>query len=221
MMDDYNESFVFYRSFLDAIQEMNPNDQLATLMAICNYAIYGKEPELTSVLPKAIFTIAKPSLDANITKRANGKKGGRPKKKTTGFKNQKPMVSEIEKPNDVQNENQRFPENESTVTVTETVTETETVTDTVTESETDDKADKPQKQRFAKPTLNEVSEYCRSRNNNVDPERFIDYYEANGWKVGKNPMKDWRAAIRTWERNSGVKQETGQKHYSDPEELYR
>lgn len=53
---------------------------------------------------------------------------------------------------------------------------------------------------FHKPTLEEVVAYCSERENNIDPERFIDYYEANGWRVGKNPMKDWRAAIRTWER---------------------
>ena len=53
---------------------------------------------------------------------------------------------------------------------------------------------------FHKPTLDEVRSYCSERENNVDPERFIDYYESNGWRVGKNPMKDWRAAIRTWER---------------------
>ena len=53
---------------------------------------------------------------------------------------------------------------------------------------------------FVKPTLEEVKEYCRSRNNNVDPERFYDFYESNGWKVGKNPMRDWKAAVRTWEK---------------------
>ena len=57
--------------------------------------------------------------------------------------------------------------------------------------------------KFKKPTLEEVKEYCQERNNNVDAEHFIDYYESNGWKVGKNPMKDFKAAIRTWERNSG------------------
>lgn len=54
--------------------------------------------------------------------------------------------------------------------------------------------------RFIKPTLEDVQEYCQQRNNNINPEHFIDYYEANGWKVGKNPMKDWKAAIRTWEK---------------------
>jgi hypothetical protein len=55
--------------------------------------------------------------------------------------------------------------------------------------------------RFTKPTIEEIKAYCEERNNNVDPERFYDYYEANGWKVGKNAMKDWKASVRTWERN--------------------
>lgn len=60
--------------------------------------------------------------------------------------------------------------------------------------------------RFTKPTLEEIKSYCSERNNNVNPERFLDYYESNGWRVGKNPMKDWKAAIRTWERNEGSSQ---------------
>lgn len=54
--------------------------------------------------------------------------------------------------------------------------------------------------RFVKPALDDVRAYCMERQNSVDPEIFIDFYESNGWKVGKNPMKDWKAAVRTWER---------------------
>lgn len=75
------------------------------------------------------------------------------------------------------------------------------------------------KARFLKPTLAEIREYCLSRNNYVDPERFFDYYEANGWKVGKNPMKDWRAAVRTWEsrEKSEAPKKTKKQEYSDEE----
>ncbi|MCI5904607.1 MAG: replisome organizer [Oscillospiraceae bacterium] len=55
--------------------------------------------------------------------------------------------------------------------------------------------------RFQPPTLEEVKAYCIERKNNVDPERFIDYYTSNGWLVGKTKMKDWKAAVRTWEKN--------------------
>ncbi len=60
----------------------------------------------------------------------------------------------------------------------------------------------PPKKSFSIPSLEEITEYCQERNNAILPEKFFDYYQSNGWKVGKNPMKDWKAAIRTWERSS-------------------
>ena len=70
----------------------------------------------------------------------------------------------------------------------------------------ENKADKPPRTRFKPPTIEDVQAYCMERNNNVDAQRFIDYYTSNGWKVGKNPMKDWKAAVRNWERTSTDKQ---------------
>lgn len=58
-----------------------------------------------------------------------------------------------------------------------------------------------ERKRFVPPTLEDVKAYCLERGNNVDAEHFIDYYTANGWRVGKNAMKDWKASVRTWERN--------------------
>lgn len=57
------------------------------------------------------------------------------------------------------------------------------------------------RKRFEKPTLSEIKEYCIERGNKVDAQHFFDYYESNGWKVGKNSMKNWQAAVRTWERS--------------------
>ena len=54
--------------------------------------------------------------------------------------------------------------------------------------------------RFAPPSVEDVTAYCRERKNNVDPQKFVDFYTAKGWKVGQNPMKDWRACVRTWEQ---------------------
>lgn len=54
---------------------------------------------------------------------------------------------------------------------------------------------------FTPPTVEEVAAYCRERQNGVDPEQFVDFYSAKGWKIGNQPMKDWKAAVRTWERN--------------------
>lgn len=55
--------------------------------------------------------------------------------------------------------------------------------------------------RFVPPTPEEVNTYCRERNNGIDGSEFCDFYTSKGWKVGKNPMKDWKAAVRTWERS--------------------
>lgn len=57
------------------------------------------------------------------------------------------------------------------------------------------------RKRFEKPSISDIKQYCMERNNDVNAEQFFDYYESNGWKVGKNSMKDWRAAVRTWERS--------------------
>ena len=54
---------------------------------------------------------------------------------------------------------------------------------------------------FQKPTIQEITSYCNDRKNSVDPEKFFSHYESNGWKVGRNPMKSWRAAVITWEKS--------------------
>lgn len=75
---------------------------------------------------------------------------------------------------------------------------------------------KPTK-KFKKPTLEEVQAYCLERKNNVDAEKFIDYYESNGWRVGKNPMKDWKASVRTWERNNYGGYKNGTNYENTPD----
>ena len=66
--------------------------------------------------------------------------------------------------------------------------------------ETTLKGSKEKRQRFSPPTVDEVAAYCKERGNKVDPNRFVDFYASKGWKVGQNPMKDWKAAVRTWEQ---------------------
>ena len=68
------------------------------------------------------------------------------------------------------------------------------------------KKEKNESKNFIKPTIKEISEYCKERKNNIDSEQFFDFYESKGWLIGKNKMKDWKAAIRTWERNNKNKQ---------------
>ena len=62
--------------------------------------------------------------------------------------------------------------------------------------------------RFQVPSVEQVRDYCQKRNNNVDPETFVDFYASKGWKIGSGPMKDWQAAIRNWERRNATSQRT-------------
>lgn len=64
------------------------------------------------------------------------------------------------------------------------------------------KVSKDKSNTFKKPSLEEIKEYCLERTNTVDANRFFDFYESKGWLVGKNKMKDWKASVRTWEKNN-------------------
>lgn len=174
------DSMVFYSSFSSAIKRLPPDEQLKALWALLDYGLEGKEPEEDGLF-MMIFDMAKPQIDANIKRKTNGSGGGRPAK-TNGYANMKPMVSETktngyakEKPNVNVNENDNVNVNVK-------------------------RESKEKKAHFVPPTLENVSGYCRENGYNVDARRFIDFYESKGWMVGKNKMKDWRAAVRNWAR---------------------
>jgi predicted phage replisome organizer len=78
----------------------------------------------------------------------------------------------------------------------------------------DNKENKEKTKRFTPPSLEEVQAYCNERNNNINPEYFVDYYNSNGWIVGKTKMKDWKATVRNWERREKPKQEQPKQDFS-------
>lgn len=109
---------------------------------------------------------------------------------------------------------------------TDTGTVTDSVSDSITDADNKDKerekikkvnnaeADRPKRKKFVPPTVEEVEEYCFERNNKVDAEMFVDFYSSKGWMIGKNPMKDWKAAVRTWERKDKENGKTSQNRNS-------
>lgn len=86
-----------------------------------------------------------------------------------------------------------------------------------------DKAATPPRPRFVPPSIDEIRAYCNERGNTVDAERFFDFYSANGWKQGRGkPIVDWKAAVRTWERqNNAVQAEPPPRQYDEATDTWR
>jgi hypothetical protein len=68
-----------------------------------------------------------------------------------------------------------------------------------------EKNEKNEKNIFVIPKIEEIKNYCKERNNKINPLQFYDYYQSKGWYVGRNKMKDWKAAVRTWEQKDKTK----------------
>ena len=76
----------------------------------------------------------------------------------------------------------------------------------IPDNKPDNDTDRVALKRFTPPTVDEVAAYCGERNNRIDPKTFVDFYASKGWVVGKSKMKDWKAAVRTWEKRDGNSQ---------------
>lgn len=186
------DSMIFYDSFFKAAQRLNDEDRLAVYDAILCYGITGEFPDVDGIAG-AIFDMAKPQIDANSRRREDGQKGGRPRKE------EKPMVfekPEKEKPMVFENDETEKPmvsENDENEKPNVNVNVNANVNDNAKKRESAPRS-------FSPPSVEEVRSYCQERKNGVNPEQFVDFYESKGWKIGKERMRDWKAAVRTWER---------------------
>ena len=175
----------FLRSYYDALQELPQKSRAELALAIVEYGFTGKLPNNISVLAKAVFAAIRPTLDTSNAKAdaANArweKQNANKSMQGTFLHDAKPMQNTVV--------------HDATISY---------IREGEGEGEGEGNIDsKKRASRFTQPTLEEVQAYCVERGNGVDPQRFVDYYSSNGWKVGKNPMKDWKAAVRTWERNN-------------------
>ncbi len=186
--NDDVSSFVFYRSFYDVVT-LIPDEAMRcrAYTAICEYAFYGVEPaEDEDVLVKMVFTQAKPQIDANNKRRESASAGGIAKKQKMEAKKNANIVPTMchTSANSVPNVNANANVNENV---------NETVNVNVPENIT--------AIQFTPPTLTDVQAYIAEQSLNIDASRIMDYYTANGWMVGKNKMRDWRAALRHWNRS--------------------
>ena len=184
------DSFVFLGRYIKSFAKLNMEERGILITAMMNYQIGEDLPEMDSITDMA-FSFIKDDMDFNNEKydkkceqnRINGKKGGRPK--ANGFSENPQKANGYF---GLLDENPNKP--------TETLSESESESD----YESDKEKEKEQKKKFVKPSVDEVRAYCTERGNGIDPESFVDFYESKGWKVGNNPMKDWKAAVRTWEK---------------------
>ena len=169
--------FTFYRSYYDAIKVLPKKEQTAVMLALCAYALDKVEPNLTGTAG-AIFTLIRPTLDSGWKKAIGGTRG-------TPQKDNEKIEERCGKDTAKEKEGEKEKEKEGEI-----------------EIENECYTPKPPKgaKRFSPPSFDDVKSYCQERENGVDPQAFVDWYTSNGWKVGKNPMKDWKAAVRTWER---------------------
>ena len=197
------ESFILHTDAWDILKDFSDEQCGRLLKALLCYQI-GAEIPVLDVATKVAFSFMSAQMDRDNEKysqmvekrRAAGKKSAEARQQTQANANTCQQVL-------------------TSVNHTDTDTDTDTVTDTDTDTvfhrgvKGGAKAPTTTRKQtavFKKPTVEEVEQYCRDRDNSIDAEAFVDYYEANGWRVGKNPMKDWKAAVRTWERKEKPKQ---------------
>lgn len=172
------DSVVFYRSFYEAIKELPDEQFAACVRAIMDYGLDGLEPSSAGIA-KSIYLMAKPQIDANNRRYQNGTKGGRPKTTT--------------EPRNNQTVTKRKPNDNQSLTIPEPKEKDK-------EKEKDNVKDN-NKKTFSPPAVGDVAEYCSQNGYKISAESFVDFYESKGWMVGKNKMKDWRAAVRNWARS--------------------
>jgi hypothetical protein len=211
------DSFVFYRSFYEALNGLSDIEKGQCFSVIADYALNSIIPENMDAVVRVFFTMARPQIDANIQRHENGCKGGkfgslggRPRKnpEETPKKPQEnpditPNVNDNEKDNvnDIYPLN-NFPKGENNQIDLEEYIENKKIN------------------RFVKPTVAEIIQYCEKTNKHVDAERFWNFYESKGWKVGKSPMKDWKAAISNWSSSYCDKSNTATiTSFTDNEEI--
>lgn len=182
------ESFNAYHSYLDTMEALNDAECGRLFRALLEYSATGAAPELRGN-ERFVFPGMRSQIDRDIEKynakcsrnRENGEKGGGHSPPNAP---ERPRTPTKDKDKDKEKDKDKdkdisFPP------------------DGVKDSA-----------RAHRPTVEEVAAYCRERGNRVDAERFVDFYASKGWKVGNQPMKDWKACVRTWERREDKPKQT-------------
>lgn len=172
-----------YTDFEEAIEMLGDAEKGRLFTAMLRYASTGELPDLRGG-ERLLWPTAKLNIDrtrAEAEKNTiNGKKGGRPKTQNNPKKPNETLK-------DKDKENKIIPLSPN--------------------GDIPPKGERTPEKRFIKPTADEVRAYCAERGNHIDARAFVDFYAAKGWKVGNAPMKDWKAAVRTWEKRDAERKQ--------------
>jgi hypothetical protein len=176
-----------YADFIDIAQALDNGQRGRLFLAILEYVNEMELSPLQGAEQIAFLTI-KGQIDRDLrdyttkaeANRENGRKGGRPPKTQM-------VISETQKTQMVFSKTQKTQEKEK---------------DKEKDKEEISPPNPPQGgvRKFVPPSVEEVKDYCKSRKNSVDAETFVNFYASKGWVIGKSPMKNWQAAVRTWEQ---------------------
>ena len=209
------DSFVFYRSFFEALNGLPFDEKGKCYNALADYALNSVIPDNMEPVARMFFTMARPQIDANIQKHQNGCKGAK-----FGHLGGRPRKNPEETPTKPQT-NPTLPPNEN---VNDNVNDNVNIISPKGESsqiDVEEYIEEQKSKRFVKPTIDEIELYCQEKNKHVDADRFWNYYESKGWKVGKSPMKDWKAAISNWAKDCSTSTQTSYIPRKDDEEIKR
>ena len=193
---------MFYLDYEEHLELLTDAEQGQLTMALIHYAKDGIIPEFDGML-KMAFSFIKAQIDRDSDKfKARCEKNRENAEKRWNNQNANACDG-----------NRTDAKHANTDKDKGTDTDTDDDTDTGTDKTNTPKAPKgatntpkPVK-RFVPPAVEDISDYCMGRKNSVDPQRFFDFYQSKGWLVGKSKMKDWQAAVRTWEKSDKPRQE--------------
>lgn len=186
------EYFCAYHSYIKQCKGLSDGELGRLFRALLEYSASGKAPELNGRESVAFDFMA-----ANIDRDAEAYKD-------TCNRNR-------------ENVSKRYERIRPYTTVYETYQEKEERKEELLKKDISNEISKKnmRQKKFVPPTVEEVAAYCLERKNKVDAAYFVDHYTSNGWKVGKQNMKDWKAAVRTWEKN-GYNQPSKKQDAAEP-----
>lgn len=205
-MDEKRNYFAFYETFDNQLEHLDDSTQLKFYRAIKDYGLYNIEPEFSGI-ELALWQGMKEAIDNQKARSAknteNIKKRFSKNESQNDTTSYEPIRTDTNEYESIRLDTTSY---EPIRTGDEREIEKEYEKEKESENERESIAAKPpfsqkseKNQRFKKPTVQEISEYCQERQNAIDAQRFFDFYESKGWKVGNQPMKDWKAAVRNWE----------------------